>query len=103
MTQRLLFDPPQPTLPPRDPNVTTSDVPRLTGQNAAILARLKQGPATNVELAAMALKYGGRISDLRAAGYRIECERGEGGINTYRLIDAQGGAQGTARPEHGHA
>ncbi|NLX57310.1 MAG: hypothetical protein GXY58_19545 [Planctomycetaceae bacterium] len=45
--------------------------PRLTGQNAAILERLKRGPATNRELAAISLKYTSRISDLRAAGYDV--------------------------------
>ena len=44
---------------------------RLTGQNAAILARLEQGAATNHELAALSLKYTSRLSDLRAAGYRV--------------------------------
>lgn len=70
---------------PCDPNVQPSDLPRLTGQNAAILDRLRQGPATNVELAAISLKYTSRLSDLRAAGYAVSCHRGEGGVNTYRL------------------
>lgn len=58
-------------LAPTDPNVRPADVPRLTGQNAAVLDRLKRGPATAAELAALSLKYTSRISDLRAAGYKI--------------------------------
>ena len=75
---------------PIDPHVEAADVPRLTGQNAAILARLERGPATNSELAGIALKYTSRLSDVRAAvarnGFAIVCDRGEGGLNTYRLV-----------------
>jgi hypothetical protein len=70
---------------PCDPHVVEQDKPRLTGQNQVILLRLRQGPATNVELADLALKYSGRISDLRAAGYTIICHRGERGLNIYQL------------------
>jgi hypothetical protein len=53
-------------------------------RKAAILARLKQGPATMLEL--MALSPGGyrqRISDLRKDGHRIDCERiGHGSVFT---------------------
>ena len=48
---------------------------RRRGQIAAILERLRRGPATNTELAALSLKYTGRISDLRAQGFDIECRR----------------------------
>lgn len=58
-------------LPPTDPNVRAADVKRLTGQNAAVLARLREGPATNAELAAIALKYTSRVSDLRKAGFTV--------------------------------
>lgn len=72
---------------PRDPNVAPADRPRLTGQNAAILARLKQGPATNRELRDLVktMNHTARISDLRDAGHTIECHRGKGGLNTYEL------------------
>lgn len=70
---------------PTDPNVMPGDEPRLTGQNAAILERLKAGPATNAQLARLSLKYTSRISDLRKHGYDIECDRGLKGVNTYRL------------------
>ena len=76
-----------PKLSPRDPHTHPADVSRLTGQNAAILARLQRGPATNVELAGIALKYTSRVSDLRKAGYRVECERGVGGVTVYELGD----------------
>lgn len=70
---------------PRDPNVDSRDTGRLSGQNIAILARLERGPAYNDELAAIALKYTSRISDLRAAGHKVTCKRVGGGRTMYRL------------------
>jgi hypothetical protein len=87
-SQGTLFDAfHEPIIPVRDRNVVDDDKPRLTGQNAAILERLKHGPATNDELSRIARKYTSRISDLRAAGYRITCEREPGGdgLTWYRL------------------
>ena len=68
-----------------DPLIDERDKPRLSGQCMAILERLQRGPATNAELAALALKYTSRISDLRKNGYRITAHRGEGGTVTYQL------------------
>lgn len=83
-TQLSLFDSPR-KLMPRDPSALPADVPRLAGQNAAILARLRQGPATNDELIKISRKYTSRISDLRTAGHRIVCGRLGGGLTEYRL------------------
>ena len=47
--------------------------PRLSRHASLILERLQRGPASNRELAAISLKYTGRISDLRANGYAVEC------------------------------
>ena len=60
---------------------------RLSKQCAAILARLQEGPATNSELARMALSYTRRLSDLREAGYAVDCYKKdeETGLNWYRL------------------
>lgn len=81
MNQRLLnFD-----VRPCDPSTSPSDVPRLTGQNKRILERLREGPATNVELCEIALKYTSRISDLRKAGYRITNTREAGGVTRYEM------------------
>jgi len=75
------------SIEPRDPNVEPEDKPRLTGQNAKILERLRQGPATNVELAQLALKYSSRVSDLRKAGFSVSCERvGRNGLTRYSLV-----------------
>jgi hypothetical protein len=47
--------------------------PRLSRQATQVLERLQRGPASNRELSAISLKYTGRISDLRANGYVVEC------------------------------
>lgn len=82
--QLTLFDNP-PTLQPCDPHADSCDVPRLTGQNAVILAMLRSGPQTNDELAAISRKYTSRVSDLRAAGYVIVAKRINGGLFEYTL------------------
>lgn len=81
--QLSLFD--KPILPPTDSHVHTADAPRLSGQNAAILRRLRQGKASSLTLAGISLKYTSRISDLRKHGYRIVCERCHDGTNLYSL------------------
>ncbi len=70
---------------PRDPNIDARDVKRVSRQSGEILYRLMRGPATNSELCAMALNYRARVSDLRAAGYVIRCQRREGGLTVYTL------------------
>ena len=57
---------------PRDHKVSPAEARRLSGQTLAIVERLRKGRATNVELAALSLKYTARISDARAAGHAIE-------------------------------
>ena len=82
--QRSLFDPPK-IIHPRDPHTAPADATRLSGQNKLILDALKDGPKTNKQLAFFSLKYTSRVSDLRAAGYVVECERLDGGLTLYRL------------------
>lgn len=96
--QTFLFaDPPRPRRtpqprpdaaapPPSDPNIDADDRPRAATQNAAILALLEsRDMVSNAELAAVSLKYTGRISDLRAAGHVITIARRDGGTRYYRL------------------
>lgn len=79
MTQQgSLFDlshPDQPAIRPCDPNVKAADIPRVTKQAAAILARLRQGPATNIELREIAWRYPARVLDLKAAGFKISSKK----------------------------
>jgi hypothetical protein len=70
--------------------LTSDDHARLTGQTLVIVERLRRGPATNAELAASSLKYTSRVSDARAAGYVIDCERLSGGTTLYRLVREPG-------------
>lgn len=72
-----------------DPQVRdTVEAPRLSTQCQKILDRLKAGPATNRELAEIALKYTGRLSDLRASGFSVAVMSRDraSGLTWYHLI-----------------
>lgn len=63
---------------------------RLTGQNARVLERLRQGKATAVELGSnpelYGLNYKARVSDLRDAGYGVvQWDDEVDGTSWYRL------------------
>lgn len=68
-----------------NPTVDDRDKARLSRQCLAILARLREGPATNADLSRIALRFGARLDEIRQAGFEIATERGEGGIYTYTL------------------
>lgn len=72
-------------IPAIDPNIQPDDKSRAETQNAVILERLKQGPATNKELSRLSLKYTSRVSDLRKAGHAIKCRK-RNGTNWYELV-----------------
>jgi len=65
--------------------VEPTEIRRLSQQCVAILKRLQAGPASNAELALIALKYTSRISDLRAAGYDVKVLARSGGTVQYGL------------------
>ena len=70
-----------------------ADQPRLGAQNRRILDLLSAGPATNVQLAEIALKYTSRISDIRRhlelSGQTIICRKLDGqphgGLRVYTI------------------
>lgn len=68
--------------------MSRADLRRLDRQTEAIVARLMRGPATNRELASIALKYTSRISDARKLGHRIVCRKVDraSGLTEYRLV-----------------
>jgi hypothetical protein len=72
-----------------DPTVATENKARLSKKCLEVLAMLRQGEVTNVELAQVALDYRGRIRDLRAAGFRIECldKQSKSGVTRYKLME----------------
>lgn len=75
-----------------NPTVQEADVHRLGKQHHAILAMLRAGPATNVELSAIGQRFGGRIHELRRAGYAILREQVGQGLYRYTLheVNASG-------------
>jgi hypothetical protein len=75
---------------PCDPHVDhPAERARLMGKAAQVLDLLRAGEQTNLELArAVGHRFGGRISDLRAAGYVIKCveHNRATGHAVYRLV-----------------
>jgi hypothetical protein len=84
--QPTLWEQPAP-IPVADPHVPAQEKPRLMGCSQRILARLQRGPATNIELAKITPRYGGRLYDLKKAGvrWRIVERNYDTGVNTYSL------------------
>ena len=68
----------------REQSVQNSDKGPTRGER--ILARLRRGPATGIELlqAGGGTRYGARVLELRQRGYEIETDRG-GDWPVYRL------------------
>lgn len=81
-------------IPVRDPRSSPADRSRLTGHNAEILDRLRLGPATNAELAALrpnANAWRTRVSDVRLWLERNESKtikptRITGGLWRYEIV-----------------
>lgn len=95
MTKQLQFLPPEsPEDTFTDPGLPKEAKPRLGGQNAAVLARLREGPATNVELEALAGRVNSRAADVRRwlqknEGKTIKSEKidGKKGIYRYEITE----------------
>lgn len=63
------------------------DIPRLDIQRGRVLARLREGPASTVELASEfcgGIRFGARVHELRNAGHAITRRR-VGRFYEYRL------------------
>lgn len=60
---------------------------RLTRQCALVLARLREGPATNMELIPISTRFSARIFELRKIGYVIDtdCIDRAAGLTNYTL------------------
>lgn len=77
---------------PVDPNVPPSDRPRLVGQNAKVLARLRQGPLTCTEALGMGVRrLAARIHDIKKHGYRVLTTPLANHDTLYTLLPGGGG------------
>jgi hypothetical protein len=86
--QHLSFDAPPPhTITVDRGPLMEVEAPRLNRQCLEILARLKQGRASNRELSQIACKYTGRVSELRQAGHKVKVvsRDRENGLTFYEL------------------
>lgn len=64
-----------------------AEAKRLTRQQTLVLARLREGPATNMELIPISTRFSARIFELRKQGYKIdtECIDRAKGLSLYTL------------------
>ena len=61
---------------------------RLSKADERLLARLRTGPATNVQLVEVCgLRSSARVHDLRQCGYQIKAEHVRGGVWLYTLSE----------------
>ena len=85
MTQQpTLWDAPAP--PPVSPVATERQ--RLNAAALRVIQRLKEGPATNVQLSQPeigGLRFGGRLFECKQDGWIIEKQQISGGLWLYRL------------------
>lgn len=73
---------------PADPHVLESDKPRLRGACLRVLERLKEGPATNLQLIRPecgGARFGSRLRDLRVAGVAWKKRHVKGAVWEYEL------------------
>jgi hypothetical protein len=68
-----------------NPTVPGHEAPRLSAQHHAILDRLREGPATNLELGMICQRFGARLNELKRAGYPWRKECVKAGIYRYTL------------------
>lgn len=66
-------------------SLRADDLPRIVRQREQILRRLKEGPATNQELSAIALRFGARLKELRDEGWPIATRYKRPGVYVYDL------------------
>lgn len=83
--------------PTRHPHITT-ERPHIQGraaQRARLLAMLRRGPVSTLEARAVGIMHpGGRVHELREAGYQIHTGTSENRVGVYYLIDPP------RRPDH---
>lgn len=74
-----------------NPSVDPRDIKRVESQADRLLARLRQGPITNVEAVVelRILNMTARVSELRQDGHNVVATRGAGGVWTYELRPAR--------------
>lgn len=76
-----------------NPTVPAGDEVRLGKQHYAILAMLRAGPATNVELATIGQRFGARLLELKQAGYAIVKAQEGPGLYRYTLHEVNASGQ----------
>lgn len=69
-----------------DPSLPADDAGRVGTFRRRIADRLREGPATNLELSAICNRYGARLLELKRAGFLWKLERVGPGVNRYTMV-----------------
>src|SRR5678816_3999302 len=67
-------------------SVPEHEAPRLSLQHQTILDRLREGPATNLELGEIAQRFSARLHELKLAGHPWRRETIRPGVYRYTLL-----------------
>lgn len=73
-------------IPFGDPSLPEGEKPRLSPQHLTIAARLREGPATNLELGAICQRFGARLWELKRAGFLWSRSTVKAGVYRYELV-----------------
>lgn len=77
---------PTPDVPIRDPTFPAAEHPRAKRLHKLLAARHREGPATTHELAAVCLRFGARLHEMKRAGFLWTCEQVGPGTFRYRML-----------------
>jgi hypothetical protein len=80
-----LFDRPA-AVPFADPSLSEAEKLRMSPQHHAIVARLREGPATNLELGMISQRFGARLHELKKAGFLWSKATVKPGVYRYEMV-----------------
>ncbi len=79
-----LFD--RPAVAFADPSLSEAEKVRLSPQHLTIAARLREGPATNLELGMISQRFGARLHELKRAGFLWARSCVKAGVYRYEMV-----------------
>jgi hypothetical protein len=74
------------SIPFADPTLAEAEKLRMSPQHQTIVARLKEGPATNLELGMICQRFGARLHELKRAGFLWSKKAVRHGLYRYEMV-----------------
>lgn len=79
-----LFD--RPAVAFADPSLSEAEKLRMSPQHLKIVDRLREGPATNLELGMISQRFGARLHELKKAGFLWSRSTVKAGVYRYEMV-----------------